>query len=77
MNLSSEQLDFLKEELGLCEKDIEKMSKEEWTDVRENCFYIEADELLDLPDGEDEETQRCIVATSIADIKYSQLHASV
>ena len=54
MNLTNEQLNFLEKELGLQEQDIEQMSKEEWTDVREKCFYIEADELLELPEDEDE-----------------------
>ncbi len=77
LNLTEGQLNFLEKELGLQEQDIEQMSKKEWTDVREKCFYIEADELLELPEDKDEETQRCLVATSIADIKYSQLHKNV
>lgn len=77
LNLTNKQLEFLENELSLKEEDIEQMSREEWTDVREKCFYIEADELLALPEDEDEETQRCIVATSIADIKYFQLHGTV
>lgn len=83
MKLNDEQLQFLKEELNLKKEDIQKMSSEEWIAVREKCFYIEADELLDLEYYEDkignirtteQETQRCMIATSIADMKYSQLH---
>ena len=39
-----------------------------------NSCYIEADELLDLGEDEDvEESGRCQLATSIANIKFSQL----
>lgn len=70
MNLNSEQLEFLEKELGLSIRDIESMSIEEWGHVREECFYIEADELLDLRSDEDEESKRCQLATSIADIEF-------
>jgi hypothetical protein len=76
VNLNEQQLNFLEKELNITKADIEKMSKEEWKGVREKCFFIEADELLDLEaDGSesDEETERCILATSIADIKFSML----
>jgi hypothetical protein len=78
MILDEEQLDFLEKELGITKDFIEKASKEQWKDVREKCFYIEADELLALEDSDsDEETERCILATSIADIKYSMLRKSL
>lgn len=74
MNLNEKQLKFLKEELGFAKEEIEKMSVEEWKQVREQCFYIEADELMDLEDDETQESERCNIATSIANMKYSQLH---
>lgn len=74
MVLNEKQLNFLENELQLKKDDINKMSAEEWAAVREKCFYIEADELLELSEDEAEETERCMIATSIADIKYSQLN---
>lgn len=74
MNLSGKQLEFLDKELNISKDDIEKMSAEEWKTVREKCFYIEADELMDMEDEENqEETERCRLATSIANIKFSDL----
>ena len=73
MDLSKEQLNFLNEELNVTKKDIESMSADEWKNIREKCFYIESDELLDI-DDEDEETMRCKLATSIANIKFSDLN---
>lgn len=74
MKLNEKQLEFLDKELNISKEDIEKMSAEEWKDVREKCFYIEADELMDLEDTEDqEESERCQLATSIANLKFSEL----
>lgn len=82
LNLTNSQLDFLKKELGIVREDIEKMSASDWTNVREKCFDIEAEELYDLDVEEEkqgmelEESERCRLATSIVDIKYSQLKAA-
>ncbi len=82
LNLTDSQLDFLKKELGIVREDIEKMSASDWTGVREKCFDIEAEELYDLEVEEEkqgtelEESERCRLATSIVDIKYSQLKAA-
>lgn len=80
MCLNDEQIEFLEKELNLTKADIEKMTKEEWKSVREKCFYIEADELLDMEyEGKDidkeEWTKRCQLAISIADTKFSDLNA--
>lgn len=82
LNLTDSQLDFLKKELGIDREDIEKMSALDWTGVREKCFGIEAEELYDLEIEEEkqgktlEESERCRLATSIVDVKYSQLKAA-
>lgn len=76
MKLSEKQLEFLKAEFGLTKEDIGGMTAEQWKEVREKCFYIEADELMDLGEDEEaEESERCQLATSIANIKFSQLEA--
>lgn len=74
MGLNERQLEFLKTELGLAKEDIDKMTAGRWMGVREKCFYIEADELMDLEGDEAaEESERCQMATSIANIKFSQI----
>ncbi len=74
MELNEKQLDFLKTEIGLTKEHIGKMTADQWKEIREKCFYIEADELMDLEDDEEaEESERCKLATSIANIKFSQL----
>jgi len=74
MKLSKKQLEFLQTEFSLTKEDIDGMTADQWKEVREKCFYIEADELLDLGEDEEaEESKRCQMATSIANVKFSQL----
>lgn len=73
MKLNERQLKFLKTEFNLAKEDIEKMTADRWKELREKCFYIEADELMDMESEEAEESERCQLATSIANIKFSQL----
>lgn len=74
MELDEKQLEFLKIEFDLTKEDIDKMTVDGWKEVREKCFYIEADELMDLGDDEDvEESEHCRLATSIANIRFSRL----
>lgn len=73
--LSKGQLEFLNENFGKTEADLEKLSADEWFHIREESFYISVGELVDKSD-EDELTDRCLVAESIADMKYSELMES-
>lgn len=74
MNLNERQLEFLHTEFDLTEEDIDKITADGWMEVREKCFYIEADELMDLEDDEGaEESERCKLATSIANMKFSHI----
>lgn len=70
MNISAEQLEFLKKEFGFQKPDIAKMSKEEWTAVREKCFMIEAEE---VDEDTEEISERGELASSIADLTYKKL----
>ena len=76
INLSKEQLELLEKELEITEEKIEAMTKEEWKEVREKCFYLSIDELVD-EDGEAIEEpinpERLELLESIADTKYKQL----
>lgn len=74
MKLNKKQMDFLNIELNIQSSDLDRMSAEQWKCIREKCFYIEADELMDMEDDEnDTETERCRLATSIANIRFSEL----
>ena len=76
INLSKEQLDLLEKELGVTEEQIASMTKEQWFDVREKCFNLSIDELVD-EDGEAVEEpnnpDRLELLESIADTKFKQL----
>ena len=72
MNLTTEQLEFLNKELNLTEEKIKAMDKEQWTDVRGQCFDIEAEE---VPDDDTPISDRGRIAADIADITFKKLHA--
>lgn len=76
INLSKEQLDLLEKELEITEEQIEAMTKEQWKEVREKCFFLSIDELVD-EDGEAIEEpanpERLNLLESIADTKFKQL----
>ncbi len=75
--LSEKQLEFLQENFGKTEKDIETISSKEWFHIREESFMISADELMDEEGNAiDEITETCEIAESIADMKYSELMES-
>ena len=76
INLSKEQLTLLEKELGVTEDQVEAMTKEQWKEVREKCFFLSIDELVD-EDGNALENasnpERLYLLESIADTKYKQL----
>lgn len=74
VNLNNDQLKFLKKEFGISKDELKSISKDDWHKLREKCFDISVDELLD-DDGYavDFVTKRCELAESIADMKYSQM----
>lgn len=75
-NLSRTQKDFLNHEFGLSDKQIEKIGKDEWHEIREKCYDIILDEMLDDEDNYNEEgdgSERCSLASSIRDISFKKL----
>lgn len=77
MKLNEKQLEFLHAEFGLTEEAVDEMTADGWMEVREKCFEIETDELLDMHYAgkdidKDEWTERCHLAVSIVDAKFSQ-----
>ena len=74
LNLKENQVKFIQNELGISKEKLECISKEEWRKIREDCFEISIDELLDEHGHAVEYvTERCMMAESIADVKYSEL----
>ena len=73
INLSHEELNFLYETFGLTVEDIENMDKHAWTEIREKCFFIEADEF----DENDMCTERGELAADIASVKFSNLFSQI
>lgn len=74
INLSPEQKGFISKEFKInLGADI---SKEEWKSIREKCYDIVLDEMLDENDEYNEDgdgNERCSLASSIMDIKYKDL----
>ncbi|MCM1328375.1 MAG: hypothetical protein NC253_02955 [Ruminococcus sp.] len=71
LNLDKKQRQFLTDEFGISESDIDNMTIEIWKDIRSKAFDIEADL---LPDDENEPwSERCQLAVSIVDLDYSGL----
>ncbi len=74
LNLTQKLKSFIKDEFDIGENAIERMSKDEWHEIRERCYDISLDELLDENDNaKDDITDRCLIAESIMDIRFSQL----
>ncbi len=47
VGLNKKQLRFLEEKFNITKSDVQKMDRKQWNKVREDCFEIETDELLD------------------------------
>ena len=77
--LNNDEVEFLRKELSISEKDLASMTEERWKRIRSACFDIEADELLTLSeqgyDIDEYATERSEIAGSIASIKYADLLA--
>ena len=59
----------MKEEFGLKKEDVQKMSKDEWHDLRMKCFDIECSEI----DAEGECSERGEVAADVASMLYKNV----
>lgn len=76
INLSEHQSKFLDTEFGITIEQIDSMDKKAWIVVKEKCFDVVLDELLDENDeynGDNEVSERCLLAESIMDIKFKDL----
>lgn len=74
VGLNEEQLEFLKKKFGIFKADIVKMTIEQWDEIREKCFEIETDELLDFEENGGDcdfcDTDDYLLAASIIDAEY-------
>lgn len=70
LKLSDKQINFLLKEFGLTIKDIIDIDAEQWKNIREKCFMIEAEE---APEDGCYMNERCQIAMSIADTLYTNL----
>lgn len=70
LKLSSIQIEFLLKEFGLTIDDIKDIDKQQWKNMREKCFMIEAEE---APEDGCYMNKRCQIAMSIADTLYTNL----
>lgn len=74
LNLKENQIEFIRNEFGISRRELEHISKDGWKQIREECFNISIEELLDEQGNAiDDVTKRCVIAESIADMKYSEL----
>lgn len=72
LNLTDKQIDFLEKEFETTLEDILSLGKEQWGRIREECFDIETEEALRL-EGTEKESERELMAASIADTKFASL----
>lgn len=76
IRLNENQMKFLNRKFGFKKDDIEKMNLKEWNKIREMCFEIETDELLDFEqtgkDCDDCDTEDYLMASSIIDLPYEK-----
>ena len=66
LNLSKEQIEFLRSEFGIEKTDLQNMTTEKWDEIRFKAFEIEADLIPDKKDAVP--SHRCALATSIIDV---------
>ena len=72
--LNEKKLSFLKNEFDVGKSDIEKMTVEQWKEIRLRCFEFEGDEALDSAESDSAElSERGEIAASIVNTKYKQL----
>lgn len=75
VELNACQEKFLKEKFSIEREDIEKMSLHDWKKVREDCFEIETDELLNCEEAgyscDDCDTEDYLMASSIIDLPFA------
>lgn len=76
MNLTSEQLEFIKRHFGYDKEHIEIMGREEWNKLREQCFDYTDDILcrLSMGIGEDDPPEDTAIGEEIGEITFAELH---
>lgn len=75
--LNEKHFDMLKSEFDISKEQLKQMSKDEWKEVRANCFDLESDETELDDDGAAEITDLGILAAEIVDTKYNDMIRSL
>ena len=75
LNITKEQLQFINDEFGISERDIEKMDDAGWKGVLDRCLDIVVDEAdtADV-DSDAEIPERYLLAEDICEISFAALH---
>ena len=73
MNLSKEQLDFLKKELNLDRSNVERMNVDQWHEVRMKCFDIETEEAGMVVDDRGVISERGEMAAYFVDYIFNEI----
>lgn len=72
VGLNDEQRKFLTEKFGITANDIARMDVKGWSQIREKCFEIETDELLEADDPDECNTEAYRLAASVIDANYTE-----
>lgn len=70
LKLSDTQINFLLKEFNLTLEDLKDIDAQQWRNIREKSFMIEAEE---APEDGCDMNERCRIAISIANTRYSCL----
>lgn len=76
IKLSELEIEFLEKELQITVEDLETMYIADWQQVREACYDIVLDEMLDENDEYREEgdgSERCSIASNLMETKFKEL----
>ncbi|MCD8295008.1 MAG: hypothetical protein LUE27_07190 [Clostridia bacterium] len=65
MKFSEKELEFLKNEFGYTENQIDNFSEDELSDLTDECFDIEVDEVVAADDGNGDVSERGETAADI------------
>ena len=71
--LNNKQKQFLLEEFGIDDAQLQKITLDEWTELRFKCFYVESEETDLNDDGSCDISEKGIIASQVADVKFKEL----
>ncbi len=69
-HLSEIQLKLLEDEFGITSEQLQTLTKDEWTSIREKCFWLECNE---VDDNTGDCSEKGEIAADIADVTFAKL----